>query len=88
MINTSDPSVVTKTQTYVKSMMCNLDTKYTGYSCDVYQADSSGNNNNGTLNNVAWSQAGASGRGKIARAPSDLGALASAGRRTPVRPGA
>jgi Flp pilus assembly protein TadG len=56
VVNTSDPSVVSKTQTYVKSMMCNLDTKYTGYSCNVYQADSSGNNNNGGVSNAQFGQ--------------------------------
>ena len=36
--------MVTDTQTYVKSLMGGLDKNMTAYSCNLYMADSSGNN--------------------------------------------
>ena len=44
VVNVSDATLVGDTQTYVKSLMGNLDTKKAPYACNVYLADSSGTN--------------------------------------------
>jgi Flp pilus assembly protein TadG len=44
IVNTSDATLVTDTQAYVKSLMGGLDTKLKNYSCNVYLADANGNN--------------------------------------------
>ncbi|MBI1832153.1 MAG: pilus assembly protein [Planctomycetes bacterium] len=44
VVNVSDTTLVSDTQTYVQSLMGGLDTKMTGYSCQLYKADTSGNN--------------------------------------------
>jgi Flp pilus assembly protein TadG len=56
IVNTSNATVISDTQTYVQSLMAGLDTKMTGYSCSVYQADSSGNNNNAGPTNAQFGQ--------------------------------
>ena len=42
VVNSSDPNLVVDTQNVVKNFMGGLDTKMTGYNCDVYMADASG----------------------------------------------
>jgi Flp pilus assembly protein TadG len=42
--NGSDPNIVSDTQGYVQPLMMGLDTKMTGYACNVYLSDSKGNN--------------------------------------------
>ena len=44
VVNSSDASLVSDTQTVVKNFMMGLDTKNTNYVCSVYLSDSSGNN--------------------------------------------
>ncbi len=44
VVNTLDTTIVTDTQNYVKTRMAGLDKSVTGYSCQVYMADSNGNN--------------------------------------------
>lgn len=44
VVNVTDTTMVTDTQAVVKNFMCGLDTKMTGYNCDVYLADANGNN--------------------------------------------
>jgi Flp pilus assembly protein TadG len=44
IVNASDATLVSDTQTYVQSLMAGLDTKMSGYACNVYLADTNGNN--------------------------------------------
>ena len=44
VVNISDATLVSDTETYVKSMMVGIDTKDTPYSCTLYKADANGNN--------------------------------------------
>jgi Flp pilus assembly protein TadG len=43
VVNASDATVVSDTQAYAKSLMGGLDMTMTGYTCNVYLADSNGN---------------------------------------------
>ncbi|HZZ81843.1 MAG TPA: TadE/TadG family type IV pilus assembly protein [Gemmataceae bacterium] len=56
VVRTTDTNLVADTQAYVQTLMCGLDTKYTGYSCNVYQADSSGNDNGKGAINAQFGQ--------------------------------
>ena len=44
VVRSTDATLVTDTQAYVKTMMMGLDTKLKNYSCNVYMADANGNN--------------------------------------------
>ena len=44
IVNVTDTTVVTDTQTYVLTVMGGLDTKMQNYKCNVYLADANGNN--------------------------------------------
>ena len=48
VVSYNDPNMVTTTQNYVQTMMMGLDQKMTNYSCQVYLADTNGNNINTT----------------------------------------
>jgi len=56
VVNSTAATMVSDTQNCVKNFMGGLDTKMTGYSCQVYQADSSGNNNNNGAANAQFGQ--------------------------------
>lgn len=44
VVNVTDTTLVNDTKNVVKNFMGGLDTKMTGYNCDVYLADANGNN--------------------------------------------
>jgi Flp pilus assembly protein TadG len=44
VVNASDATLISDTQTYVKSLMGGLDKNLSGYACNVYLADTNGNN--------------------------------------------
>ena len=44
VVNASDVTLVSDTQTYVQTLMGGLDTKMSAYACNVYLADTNGNN--------------------------------------------
>ena len=58
VVNVTDATMISDTQTYVQSLMCGFDTKMTNYSCNVYLADSAGKNINTKTVNATTAQFG------------------------------
>src|SRR5262249_31643193 len=56
IVNVSGSTMVSSTKAVVKSFMCNLDTKMSNYSCNVYLADANGNNINNDPTGAGFGQ--------------------------------